>query len=303
MNGTLVDAATLERAVGLAQRWNVTPHDVLMANGWVRPNDYYRALAQDCGAEFVEARAAHSLTPFSHVATPREALKSQLLRRVRNGRVDVAYAPGAARPGELKRRLAVDVDRIAITTPRDLRTVIQRIFAERLTANAINSLTNRFPGESAGQGLVTSQRYGLAMIFAAICISGFLIPVITLHVVAGIATLFFAMVVALRLVACINIVVSFPLKWMRRGAPRIADADLPIYTILVPLFRESAVLKALTRALMRLDYPALCIKRTKAVNREVAGADCQPIRLFLARSCIASHRSARSVGEHHHTAM
>ena len=50
VNGTLVDRATLERAVDLARRWNVTPHDVLIANGWVRPDDYYRALAQDCGA-------------------------------------------------------------------------------------------------------------------------------------------------------------------------------------------------------------------------------------------------------------
>ncbi len=256
MNGTLVDTATLERAEGLAQRWNVTPHDVLMSNGWVRPNDYYRALAQDCGAEFVDDPAAQSLTPFSHAATPREALRSQLLRRVKNGRADLAYAPGAARPGELKRRLAVGVNRIAITTPRELRSAIQRTFAERLTDNAINSLTSRFPGESAGQGLVTSQRYGLAMIFAAICISGFYTPLLTLHLVAGITTIFFALVVALRLVACINAIVSLPLKWMQRKAARIDDADLPLYTILVPLFRESAVLEELTWALMRLDYPA-----------------------------------------------
>lgn len=34
-------------------------------------------------------------------------------------------------PGELKRRLAVDMNRIAITTPRHLRTAIQNTFAER----------------------------------------------------------------------------------------------------------------------------------------------------------------------------
>lgn len=256
VSGTLVDAATLERAVGLAQQWNVTPHDVLIANGWVRPNDYYRALARDCGAEFIGQHESASLAPFSQIATPREALRSQLLRRVRKNRVDVAYAPGAARPGELKRRLAVDVERIAITSPRELRATIQRTFAKRLSANAIHSLTNRFPGESAGEGLVMSQRYGLTITFTAICLSGFLSPVITLHVVAGIATLYFGMVVALRLVACINAIISIPLNWMRRSPPRIADAELPIYTLLVPLFRESAVLEELIRALMRLDYPA-----------------------------------------------
>jgi cellulose synthase/poly-beta-1,6-N-acetylglucosamine synthase-like glycosyltransferase len=39
-------------------------------------------------------------------------------------------------------------------------------------------------------------------------------------------------------------------------APRIGDAELPIYTILVPLFREAKVLGALVESLRRLDYPA-----------------------------------------------
>ncbi len=37
--------------------------------------------------------------------------------------------------------------------------------------------------------------------------------------------------------------------------PRIADADLPDYSILVPLYRETAVLPTLTAALGALDYP------------------------------------------------
>ena len=122
--------------------------------------------------------------------------------------------------------------------------------------NAIHGLARRFPGESAGQGLVPVQRYALAFLFAAISISGALAPIATLHVLAAIATLFFGLVVALRLVACINLIVTLPMGWMRRKCPRIADADLPVYTILVPLFRERAVLSQLTGELLRLDYPA-----------------------------------------------
>lgn len=37
--------------------------------------------------------------------------------------------------------------------------------------------------------------------------------------------------------------------------PRIPDEDLPLYTVLVPLYREPASLPALIEALARLDYP------------------------------------------------
>ncbi|MFQ5627046.1 MAG: hypothetical protein ACE5FM_10380, partial [Methyloligellaceae bacterium] len=256
VKGKLIDAATLERAVGLARRWDVTPHDVLLANGWVRPGDYFQALARACGTDFVDARDAETLTPVSARSGPREALRSQLLKRVRDGRVDVAYAPGATRPEELRQRLFTASIRPAITTPRDLRSTIQRAFAGRLMDNAIHGLTRRFPCESAGQGLMPAQRHALTLIFSGLCVSAALAPIPTLHMLAAIATLFFALVVALRLIACINLIVALPQSWMRRKTARIADAELPVYTILVPLFRERAVLAELTRALTRLDYPA-----------------------------------------------
>jgi cellulose synthase/poly-beta-1,6-N-acetylglucosamine synthase-like glycosyltransferase len=41
--------------------------------------------------------------------------------------------------------------------------------------------------------------------------------------------------------------------------PSLSDDELPVYTVLVPLFRETTVLDQLVAALSRLDYPALCI--------------------------------------------
>ncbi len=38
--------------------------------------------------------------------------------------------------------------------------------------------------------------------------------------------------------------------------PPLPDAALPVYTVLVPLFRETAVLEQLIRGLRKLRYPA-----------------------------------------------
>jgi hypothetical protein len=63
--------------------------------------------------------------------------------------------------------------------------------------------------------------------------------------------LFFLSVVALRLLCLMPPV-------QRAAAPepgRMSDAALPVYSVLVPLFRETSVLKQLMWALSRLRYP------------------------------------------------
>ena len=46
--GRFIDQATLARACAIAQRWGVHPHEVMIANGWLEAEDYYRALAERC---------------------------------------------------------------------------------------------------------------------------------------------------------------------------------------------------------------------------------------------------------------
>lgn len=227
VSGKLIDVATLKRAVGLAQRWNVTPHDVLMANDWIRPGAYYRALARDCGAPFLDAYETDNLEPHRGEITPRGAIRSNLLKYKGNGRAHVSFAPSAITPGEMKSRLATDMGRVAITTPRDLRAGIQKTFARSLMSEAVSGLSRRYPGQSAGEGLVLAQRIALGAVFALISISAFMAPLITLHVLAGLVTLFFGLVVSLRLIACINLLVSWPIEELRRKPQRIADAELP----------------------------------------------------------------------------
>jgi cellulose synthase/poly-beta-1,6-N-acetylglucosamine synthase-like glycosyltransferase len=41
----------------------------------------------------------------------------------------------------------------------------------------------------------------------------------------------------------------------RERARRVPDRDLPVYTVLVPVFREANVLPGIIQALQALDYP------------------------------------------------
>ena len=70
--------------------------------------------------------------------------------------------------------------------------------------------------------------------------------------------LFFLSVISLRILCLMR-----PLNTVRRETQAIGDEELPVYSVLVPLFRETAVLRQLLGALTHLDYPALCIIGTK----------------------------------------
>jgi len=63
--------------------------------------------------------------------------------------------------------------------------------------------------------------------------------------------------------------------------PRLADADLPVYSVLVPLYRESAVLHQITGALKALDYPAekLDIKLVVEEDDDVTRASLKDLPL------------------------
>lgn len=120
----------------------------------------------------------------------------------------------------------------------------------------MHGLERRFPDDSARQIVSRGQRVFLATLASVLLVGLAAMPVLTLQTVAGVATLFFALVVMLRVVACINITALAPLQLLRRGNASIRNEDLPVYSILVPLLHEASVVSGLVEALMQLDYPS-----------------------------------------------
>jgi cellulose synthase/poly-beta-1,6-N-acetylglucosamine synthase-like glycosyltransferase len=93
----------------------------------------------------------------------------------------------------------------------------------------------------------------LAIGFGAIAL--LIDPDVTIRALSFLLALIFIPVIALRIVTLRDLLREPPAERSEAGS-RIPDAELPIYTILVALFREAKVLPALLRGLTTLDYPA-----------------------------------------------
>jgi len=222
--GRYVDAVTLARASTLAAKWGVHPHDVLIANGWLTADDYYRALAEACGAPFKPVLAPTEVVPPGAV-TPRQCLASGLLKE-RARRRHYVLAPERLRPNAV-RALLVQLSPYGFTlgTPRAVRDAITRHFAPSLAQVAVEALAIRRPEQSARTRTVPWQR--TALIALGVSLIGVLplAPVDIIHAVTLLLAMLFVPVIGLRAAAAYDCAETRALS--RRAMPAFRMRRFP----------------------------------------------------------------------------
>lgn len=184
-------------------------------------------------------------------------LPPQAIRRVlRRGVVPVAWQPdhvhyavcGPKGAGYARRHGLPVVARIA---PSDFHRCVRRVWGRKILARATHGLAVTRPQFSARKRVTLAQ--GTAFLILALCLalSSTYLTAGALWVAASAALgLFFLSVIALRLCCLFSLPAA---KAQSLGDP--GDADLPAYSVLVPVFRETSVLSQLLRGLSCLNYP------------------------------------------------
>jgi cellulose synthase/poly-beta-1,6-N-acetylglucosamine synthase-like glycosyltransferase len=248
--GHLIDASTLARAKEIAARTNVHPHDVLIANGWIKADDYYEALARSCGLPFVPELRAYDMRAPARDATPRQCLANGVLRH-RDG--PLLFAPDRLRPNQLRNQSG-GPGNIAIVPPQRIRRAIYHYYGASFAAAAIDGLKRRRPEQSARSALPRWQIASIVVAVSCLAAAIAIAPLLTIRTISLVLALLFIPIIGFR-VAALRYVLSKK-RSETPPTPRLSDAELPIYTILVPLFHEAKVLGALVESLRRLDYPA-----------------------------------------------
>jgi cellulose synthase/poly-beta-1,6-N-acetylglucosamine synthase-like glycosyltransferase len=139
---------------------------------------------------------------------------------------------------------------VAATADVDVvREVMMEVFRRRLRWYAILNLARRYPRWSAKR--CTAQAPVLIALIALVLSSfAFLSFGVASAMVAAIWSVFFMSVILLRLMS----LVSSPEHPRSRHRDLLAD-ELPSYSVLVPLYKETKVLGKLLNALIAIDYP------------------------------------------------
>jgi len=238
-----VPEAVLLYAATLARRQGLCPAHALLAEGLVEEEVFYRALAAHLGAPFLpsfeieacttdvprgHARLAPNSSGLQWLFAPQDDALRRLLELARQGRLRKSFAL-TSRARFLE---ALQMERLracALEAPYTVEKIFPHLCARRALL-----------GPALPLALCCNAAW-LALLFAPDA-------AVALLAALPLAVLFLASVF-LRLFAC---AASFEAEDCAGGA---ADPELPIYTLVFPLYREARVVPQLARAIDKLDYP------------------------------------------------
>ncbi len=239
---------TIARAMQLARRNGTSIEQELLASGSIDADSYYASLARGLRVPFLSVID-------NSLVSDAKALDSQLMqaRCIRLNYINkgmLAIVPEARNLAALSRTFESKpglADSIVVTTPTALRAAVWQTGTDRRLRESVTTLFEDKARFSAR--IVLSGRQGfLAGVgicaFAFSLATGTLTPTI-LH--AAISLLYLAAILV-RAAALVD---------RKRRRPELPVSErLPVYTVLVPLYREASVATQLVKALSRLNWPA-----------------------------------------------
>ncbi len=179
------------------------------------------------------------------------------LRRTGDLVVVLAVDPTDDAIGELVKQVVPTAEVIALAgTEINVTRLVDSAFRDKLIYKAVYDLRIRRPAESASQVFTGVQIAIGAALLLCVVVALLWNFWATLAMLIAAVNIFYFLAIAYKLL--LSIVGSFERR-PSTEEPDVApldDADLPLYSILVPVYKEPEVVPALLQALSRLDYPA-----------------------------------------------
>jgi glycosyltransferase XagB len=154
----------------------------------------------------------------------------------------------------LSEKLGEKRQRLKLVTRQQMIDLVTRSYGRVLVSKAVDGLMKERPEWSAKTGLASWQAYFGAVVLGLVMGALAFAPEETLTLTAIGLSLFFLLAITLRLAAVANLLLPSR-SGAEAGKPLLNDAELPRYTVFVPLFKEVEILPHLAEALRKLDYP------------------------------------------------
>jgi cellulose synthase/poly-beta-1,6-N-acetylglucosamine synthase-like glycosyltransferase len=133
---------------------------------------------------------------------------------------------------------------------------LQRVAGQSFSQHAVYALA-RFDPERSASIVITGPQKKAAVLLVLVLVCSFLLfPVPTAVVLNGLVNAFLLVSFLFRTLLCwMSCADHVGLNVTQEEVRAISDIDLPIYSILVPMYHEPKVLPILAGALKALDYP------------------------------------------------
>jgi cellulose synthase/poly-beta-1,6-N-acetylglucosamine synthase-like glycosyltransferase len=232
--------------------------DAILSRNWADPAVYYQAVAFHYELPFVDLiRDAPDPSLLAADQAETYARRLTIPWRQRDGRMVIATAePGPEIVLFARERWGTAIE-FVVASKFDIVWAVQTSFADAMSHTAVYGLAEHNPEMSAQQVFTPAQIvFGYALL-TALMIGLAFAPIATLIAVNVAMSVFYLGNFVFK-----GILVSFGGarsadrdESIAIAARQLSDDDLPVFTVLVPMFREPEMLPVVAQALRQLDYP------------------------------------------------
>lgn len=254
----LVTRIALRRALDLSRAWGVGVHDVLMSLGYIKPRELAIVLARYLGIDVVRLSTL-TLDSGWISLLPEEFMRARMVIPFETigNRLSLAMAD----PTDLNTIREIEKTtgfKVVpyVTTKEDIRLTLERFFKGRYLYEATEKLSKESPAESGRRILSRRQALFLSLIVAVSLFWIYLDWVSYLIFWFSFLNLWYLLTMGLKLVLALKGAKhGFEHNITQEEMKSLKDQELPIYTILLPVYKEPEVLPQLFEAIRELDYP------------------------------------------------
>lgn len=253
----LITEHQLQEILVTQKQWGTRFGDIILAKGWVKPFFLSQVLADHFNKpniDMLKNRLDPSILDRDSLSTYSENLFVPWRRE--NGLLKVAVVDVTPELLQIVDRVVGEPFDFVITSKFDIIWTLQEIGNQFYTEKAVHELANIMPQFSASEVFTTRQ---LIFIFIWITLS---VIALTLWPINSIIVVNLAISVFLLL----NFALRMVLTWVGgdkyfdnmvtdEEVNAIDERTLPVYSILLPMYHESATLPNIAQALRSLDYP------------------------------------------------
>ncbi len=242
----------------LARDWGTSLVQVMLARRWIDSRTLYSEIASHYRLPFIDLEAQR---PDPRLLSKFDAVTMGVRQSIPLGHQDGNYVVATARPGPAALLEIEDMfgkgTQIVVAEAHAISRALQHGFREEHSHRAVFALAELDPEMSAQQVFTPLQ---VVIIYVLVC--AFL-----LGIALAAAKTLIILNVALTVLYLGNFLFKALLVWVGGSAQLdssaaiaaearlLQDDELPIFTILVPMFKEPEVLPILANALRNLDYP------------------------------------------------
>jgi len=247
----------LARALQIQGRDGTRLGDILISEGMTGYYDLYHAVAESHGLSFVDLLKEPPQPGLLDAGDADMYLQLRVIPwRQENDHIIIAVCEVTPEvTGWIRQRFGVQTT-LVVTSPIDIRRTVERLFGPAMEKDSCLSLWQKLPQISARITLMPRQKqFTSALLFIGITLAA------TKPVASALALIVFchATYFLTMLFKSLVFIVGSRTSSFHESEDQLETLnphDLPIYTILIPMYKEAASLPGMLDSMRNMDYPA-----------------------------------------------